>query len=132
MSVRRLPASVVEWMFLGVGAQFRILLNRFFHFVIGQILFVAKRLGLNVCSGERRVRKKRRRGTGRTSRHLTVSVLADGDPIRLGYRFPYPGPYLYPYLYLCLYPYHRHRPLCSWPAPGSLVHRSRECSCPSW
>jgi hypothetical protein len=57
-----------------VRTQFRILLNGFFHFVIGQILLVAKRLGLNISNGNSVFGKKRRRGTGRTSRHPPVSL----------------------------------------------------------
>jgi hypothetical protein len=95
------------------------------------LLFVAKRLDLNVCSGNVVFHKKRRRGTGGASKHLTVSVLADGGPIRLGYRCLYPDPYPRLYLCLCPYPSHPYRPLGRWPAPGSLVRRSRGCWCPS-
>ena len=55
---QRSRVDVLEKLLTGVRTQFRILLNRFFHFAIGQILCVAKRLGLNVCSGNAVFEKK--------------------------------------------------------------------------
>ena len=56
MSTRRLLARIIECMLFRtfspiLSIQLGIPLNRFFHLVVGQILFVAKRLDLKICRG---------------------------------------------------------------------------------
>jgi len=79
MSGAELPARVIEMDVLEkllpvVRTQLRILLNRFFHFVIGQILSSPNALTSMFAARAFVFDKKRRRGTGGASGHWAVSV----------------------------------------------------------
>ena len=79
MSARRIAGQgnrvdVLEKLLPVVRTQLRILLNRFFHFVIGQILSPPNALTSMFAARTFVFVKKRRRGTGGASGHWTVSV----------------------------------------------------------
>src|ERR1700680_2366359 len=133
MSGAELPARVIEMDVLEkllpvVRTQLRILLNRFFHFVIGQILSPPNALTSMFAARTFVFDKK---GGAACAAPPGIGPFPFSDRDRFLFRDPYPClcpyscPDRRPYPYRDdLHHYHRQ---CSLPFPGPVARRSRGC-----